>query len=160
MTPHVYNFVKNVYEHFKPYEMSVLEVGSQNINGQVRDIFEEEGNPYLGIDMVDGPGVDRVVNVLDLTSVFGEEKFNIVVCCDTLEHIDHFWIALHEMKAILTPGGLFIVTVPDFGVKVHRHPQDYWRFGEDSLHLLMADLTIVHQENITDGWGVVGQKAS
>ncbi len=159
MTPFVHAFVRAAVERFS-LRGTTLEVGSYNVNGQVRDIFNELVNgTYLGIDFQDGPGVDQIVNALDLVAEFGEESFDNVVCCDTLEHIDWFWVALQEMKDVLRPGGYLIITVPDFGVEVHRHPQDYWRFGEDSMHLLMKGLTLVHQDQIRFGWGVIGQKS-
>ena len=161
MTPFVYAFVRAAAERFDLCG-DVLEVGSYNVNGQVRDIFEEKKPPnstYLGIDFQNGPGVDKIVNALDLVAEFGEESFDVVICCDTLEHIDYFWIALEEMKSIVRSGGYLLITVPDFGVEVHRHPQDYWRFGEDSMHLLMSGFTLVHQDQIKFGWGIVGQKS-
>lgn len=156
MTPFVYAFVRAAADRFKLHG-EILEVGSYNVNGQVRDIFNGNST-YLGIDFQDGPGVDKVVNALDLVPEFGDDAFDVVICCDTLEHIDHFWLALAEMKSIIRPGGYLLITVPDFGVEVHRHPQDYWRFGEDSMHLLMSGFTLVHQDQIKFGWGVVGQK--
>ena len=166
MTPFVREFVKEAVSRFK-LGGKVLEVGSLDVNGQVRDIFEggAEDDTYLGVDFRDGPGVDRVVNALDLVPEFSEWSFDVVVCCDTLEHIDRFWVALKEMKDILRPSGYLLLTVPDFEVVEHRHPSDYWRFGPDSVAVLMNELEPVYQIHIGDsaltgGWGMVGRKPS
>jgi hypothetical protein len=37
----------------------VLEMGSYNVNGSVRDMFALAGR-YVGVDLVEGPGVDLV----------------------------------------------------------------------------------------------------
>jgi hypothetical protein len=44
--------------------VSVLEVGSLNINGTVRDFFDAK--EYVGVDLIEGPGVDRVCAGQDL----------------------------------------------------------------------------------------------
>ena len=43
-------------------EYKVLEIGSLDINGSVRPLFED-AEYYLGIDMQEGPGVDLVAKM-------------------------------------------------------------------------------------------------
>lgn len=87
-----------------PFE-SVLELGGLNINGSVRPYFP--GARYVSVDIVPGPGVDVVA---DATTYRPTERYDAVVCCEVLEHVeggDRFlataWEALH-------PGGLLIFT--------------------------------------------------
>jgi hypothetical protein len=61
----------------------VLELGSFDINGSVRDLFFS-AERYHGIDLVRGPGVDEVA---DATSYRSDIKYDVVVCCEVLEHV-------------------------------------------------------------------------
>ena len=58
--PRQRNFVKRAAEHLPGFfhNASVLEVGSLNINGSVREFFT--GGDYLGLDVGAGPDVDLV----------------------------------------------------------------------------------------------------
>lgn len=104
MHPAASAFVALTAERFGPFE-SVLELGGRDINGSVRPFFAP--SRYVSVDIVDGPGVDVVA---DATVYRPDERFDAVVCCETLEHVpdpDGFiataWGALH-------PGGVLIVT--------------------------------------------------
>jgi SAM-dependent methyltransferase len=45
-------------------------------------------------------------------TTFEDEKFDIIITQDVLEHIRHYEDALHEIKRILKPGGVHVFTVP------------------------------------------------
>ncbi len=78
---------------------------------------------------------------------YSAETFDIVFALDVLEHLDNPELAVKEVKRVLKPGGLFIVTVP-------AH-QWLWSYHDESLHhkkrynksdlnaLLSADLTVL-----------------
>ncbi len=128
----------------------VLEVGGYNVNGTVRDLLPE---PYLAMDMREGPGVDLVGNVL--TQDFGERTFATVVCVETLEHITEPWVAVERMAGWLAPGGLLLVSVP-FIWEYHAHPDDYWRMTASGLRFLFerVGLDVIEcetRENTTYG---------
>lgn len=89
----------------------VLEIGSFNINGGVRHLFED--CRYVGIDWRQGPGVDKVC--------FGHQwdhAVDVVVCTNTLEHDKHWRSTLERMKKIYRLA--VIVTVPSFDYTKHR----------------------------------------
>lgn len=83
----------------------VLEVGSRNINGGVRDLFPSDG--YLGIDLVEGPGVDEVGDVADYVT---DLEFATVVCCEVLEHYDDPTGLIAACHGLLEPGGVLLLT--------------------------------------------------
>lgn len=62
--------------------VSVLEVGSLNINGTVRDFFP--ATDYLGVDVASGPGVDLVAQGENLT--FDDNTFDIAISAECFEH--------------------------------------------------------------------------
>ena len=83
----------------------VLEIGSRDINGVVRDLFGE--CDYTGLDYMDGPGVDVVA---DGATYKGPRLFDAVVCCEVLEHTEDAPKIVKNAHRNLRKGGVFIVT--------------------------------------------------
>lgn len=112
----------------------VLDVGSlATENGaHVKDIFERHGVGYVGVDMREGDNVDVVLNGHELSKRFSDE-FDMVVCFDTFEHDDAWWLTLVEMKKVLKPSGWMMIGAPSRYCPEHNHPQDYWRFMPQSV---------------------------
>lgn len=46
------------------------------------------------------------------TLEFPDERFDVVISCDVLEHIDEDRKAMEEMARVLRPGGICVLTVP------------------------------------------------
>jgi SAM-dependent methyltransferase len=113
-------------------DASVLEVGSLDVNGSVRDLFS---GPYIGIDASPGAGVDMVMDAHRLEVAPG---FDVVLCLEMVEHDSAFWLTLGEVGRVLRPGGTLILTTRGSGFPEHRYPLDYWRFMPDSAPLLAA----------------------
>lgn len=141
----------------------VLEVGSQNINGTPRTIFEPHATEYIGIDMAGGSGVDKVVDAERLSEHFSPDSFDTVICCEVLEHTVRPWIVVEQMKTVLRPGGLLWISTPTFGFPLHRFPVDCYRYSEDAFRLwLFADMELLHLEQIQDDFPIlvgVGRKS-
>lgn len=122
----------------------VLEVGSYNVNGTVRDLFPV---PYIGVDMREGPGVDVVCDVT--RGHFADGEFQTIVTTETLEHVTEPWTAIDRMSRWLAEGGMMIVTVP-FMFGKHDYPNDYWRMTGDGLRYLFERAGLTCLEAFTD----------
>ena len=59
----VLNFVKEMVDRYGLAGKAVLEVGSYDVNGTVRPLFN---GPYLGCDITVGPSVDVVADAQSL----------------------------------------------------------------------------------------------
>lgn len=109
--------------------LKIVEVGAQDINGSLRSAAPEE-NTYIGVDFVEGMGVDVVIT--DPYSLpFEDNSVDICVSSSCFEHAEFFWICFIEVLRVLKPAGLFYLNVPSNGA-FHRHPVDCWRFYPDS----------------------------
>jgi len=121
----------------------VLDVGSRHINGTVKDCIREAemGAPdeIIGIDFVDGENVDIVMNGHDLVEKFGENSFDAVMCTETLEHDNKFWITVEQMRKVVKPGGWLLITVPGIHFFRHDYPSDYYRFTDSALKEVMFE---------------------
>lgn len=116
----------------------MLEIGSLNVNGSARSVFQTGDQEYIGIDMRAGPDVDRLMNGHDILKVFGPDSFDLVICCETLEHDDMFWVTVEQMRRCTKPGGWMIITTPGSNVIKHNYPGDYYRFFEDAYKLFFT----------------------
>lgn len=94
----------------------VLEFGSRDINGSVRDVIRSQR--YVGVDVVDGPLVDIVG---DASTVNLAELFDVVVSTEVLEHVDDDTAAGICANAWrhLDVDGVFIATMA--GIGRHEH---------------------------------------
>ena len=142
MTRKVREWVENFVKANGPFK-KVLEVGSLDVNGNVRDLFVEE---YIGTDMREGPNVDKAINGHDLLKHFNPESFDCVLCLETLEHDNFFWITVDNMRQLVKPGGWMVITVPSLNHPRHDHPHDYWRFFGTAMESLFAGFEEVHIE--------------
>jgi GT2 family glycosyltransferase/glycosyltransferase involved in cell wall biosynthesis/SAM-dependent methyltransferase len=109
--------------------LTIVDVGAQDVNGSLRSVAPPH-HSYIGLDFVDGKGVDVVITDpynLPLES----NSVDVVVCSSCFEHSEFFWLLFIEIQRILKPDGLFYLNVPSNGV-FHRYPVDCWRFYPDS----------------------------
>lgn len=121
-------FVKRQTKGFT--EGRVLEVGAMDINGGVRDLFPDAD--YLGIDLAEGPGVDRVCSAHRLVDEFGADAFDLVLCLEVLEHDQAPWVTVGQLATVVKPGGRVLVTARGNGFPEHNRP-DRWRFMRDGI---------------------------
>lgn len=90
----------------------------------------------IGFDIVDGHGVDLVGDAHSLP--FEDNKFEIILCTEVLEHLHSPQVALSEMYRVLNKGGILILTTR-FIFPIHSAPYDYYRYTEYGLRYLLKD---------------------
>jgi len=123
---------------------SVLEVGSLDVNGSARQLVTRLGPAgYVGVDMELGPGVDEVCSAEGLIERFGAAAFDIVVSTEMLEHVFDWRKVMRNLKGIVKPGGLLLVTTRSIGFGYHAYPYDFWRYQLEDMRVLFADFCII-----------------
>lgn len=112
-----------------PVPQVIVEVGSQNINGSVRDVIPSQ-HKYTGLDFVAGKNVDILLSDPYNLPV-EDDSADVCISTSCMEHAEFFWLSFMEMIRILKPSGVLYLNSPSNG-KFHRHPMDCWRFYPDS----------------------------
>jgi SAM-dependent methyltransferase len=140
----VENFIKQSLLYDDIFDKTILEVGSRNINGSCREYINSL-NPksYLGIDIENGEGVDIVMKAEELVKYFGKEQFDIIISTETLEHCKNWKSVISNMKQILKPKGLLVITTRSRGFPKHEYPGDYWRFEVEDFKQIFEDFEIL-----------------
>lgn len=128
--------VRAIRESFE-LDGPVLEVGSYQVEGQeglinLRSLFP--GQPYTGLDMRRGPGVDLVASVESLP--LPDRSVGTVLALSAFEHVRRFWKGFEELHRILRPDGALLIACP-FHFRIHNYPADYWRFTPAALEVLL-----------------------
>jgi SAM-dependent methyltransferase len=117
----------------------VVELGSFYVAGwehtaDLRPYFPRR--EYIGCDIRQGPGVDRIENAERLS--FADRSVGTVIMCELLPHLPHPDRAITEAWRVLREDGLLVVSVP-FDYRLNGFPSDYWRFTTAGLCTLFAD---------------------
>ena len=72
------------------------------------------GPDYVGVDLLDGPGVDVVGDVLDVLRSLPDDRVTEIYTSHFLEHVEDLTELMVEVERVLLPGGLLLVHVPHF----------------------------------------------
>ena len=115
--PQQAEFFVSVREHY-PAQFTatrVLEVGSLDINGSVRELFS--ACDYTGVDLQLGPGVDLACPGQLLALPSGH--FDTVISAECFEHNPFWRETLANMLRMTRPGGLVVISCATTGRKEH-----------------------------------------
>lgn len=93
----------------------VLEVGSLNINGSLRDFFN--CTDYTGIDVGDGDGVDLVCQGQDFNAP--DESYDVVCSAECFEHNPYWFETFENMVRLCKKGGFVFFTCATEGRPEH-----------------------------------------
>ena len=92
-----------------------LEIGSLDINGSVRRLFD--GGTYIGLDVAPGRGVDIACAGQDFNAP--DNSFDTVISCEAMEHNPAWQPTMVNMMRLCRPGGLVVMTCATTGRKEH-----------------------------------------
>ncbi len=116
-------------------KLMIFDIGSGDINGTYRSIFNEPGWEYVGVDTAKERNVDIVIIDPYSWRQVRSGSADVVISGQVFEHIEYPWLTLMEITRILKPGGLCCIIAPAGGPD-HKYPLDCWRFHPDGLSAL------------------------
>ena len=105
-------------------------------NAKYRHIIKPKTTKYVTFDMVPGPHIDIVGDILNLS--LGNNTFDTVISTQVLEHVRKPWVMVSEINRVLKPGGITITSAP-FLVPYHADPHDYFRYTKEGMSALFTE---------------------
>lgn len=126
------DFRDRYLETLRSTKLTVIDVGSMDVNGSYRQFFDAPGWSYLGLDLEPGENVGRVLQDPYHFSGVASNSVDVVISGQALEHMPRFWMFFLEVFRCLKPGGLCCIIAPSAGYE-HRYPVDCWRFYPDGM---------------------------
>lgn len=138
--------------------LDILDLGSTDIHGCYRPLFENASWKYTGVDLGPGPNVDIVLKDAYNWREVKTNSMDLLISGQVLEHVEYFWITLLEISRVLRPGGIACLIAPSSGPE-HRYPVDCWRFYPDGLRALARFARLECLEAYTN-WEDMGDPAS
>lgn len=94
---------------------TVLDVGSGDINGNNRFLFDD--CEYHGNDVIAAPNVTVVSRTKDL--MFADNTFDTIISTECFEHDPQYGESLRKIYAMLKPNGLFCFSCASTGRHEH-----------------------------------------
>lgn len=143
----VSDFMAKSGKQYDKEKLLVLDIAPQDHEG---------ANPYFPLATVEtldiNPESDATY-IADLCAnnegVIESNKFDVVVCTEVLEHTLQPFDAVNEIKRILKPGGVALISTP-YNFRIHGPLPDCWRFTEHGLRALFKDFDIVSLDELED----------
>lgn len=129
------NFRDNYLSHRWEDKLNILDLGSMDIQGSYRPLFDSPSWSYTGLDLEPGPNVDLVLHKPYKWREIPTLSADVFISGQCLEHVEFFWLTMLEIERVLKNEGLLCLLVPSGGFE-HRYPVDCWRFYPDGLRAL------------------------
>ena len=119
-------------------------------SAKYRGLISPHTSEYITFDVVHGTNVDVVGDAHK--TPFESNAFNTIICTQMLEHVEKPWIVIAEIKRILKPNGVCIITAP-FLIPYHADPHDFFRYTREGLLSLFKNERFAIEESGTYGRG-------
>jgi len=118
----------------------VLDVAPQN-NGGAAPFFPS-GTRIETLDISPDAGCTYVADLCRTNSNIPDNRFDIVVCTEVLEHTVQPFDAVRELYRFLKPQGVLLLSTP-YNFRIHGPLPDCWRFTEHGLRVLLDRFEIL-----------------
>jgi len=136
----IVNYVKWAIERF-PYQDPILDTCAGWEPNYYQPLFP--GKRYIKQDMqeFDPPCIDVLCDITDMKPI-SDQSIGLALNLESLEHIPYPQKAIDEIRRVLKPDGLLILTTV-MHFKIHHAPKDYWRFTPEGIELLLGRFKIL-----------------
>jgi len=133
----------------------VVELGSWDENGAIRRLLTSYTPlEYVGVDIKAGKRVDVVCSAEDSVGRFGKGSFDVVIATELIEHTKDWRKVVSNIKNLLKPEGVMVLTTRSLGVPFHAFPRDYWRYEVEDIASILSDCQVLQIERDWERPGV------
>ena len=125
-------------------------------NAKYAGIIRPYSSGYLTYDIASKPNIDIIGDILNIN--LPDSSFDTVISTQVLEHVSKPWVMVGQIRRILKPGGICILSAP-FLVPFHADPHDYFRFTKEGMTSLFEgeNFEIIECESYGRTWSVISE---
>jgi SAM-dependent methyltransferase len=155
-----YNEMKRFVEKYldRDQELKIIEIGSLDVNGSYRPLFDSPHWTYTGLDLDAGKNVDIVADD-PYNYPLESNSFDVVISGSTLEHVEDMHAFIKEAARIMKKDGIMCVIAP-WTYPEHKYPVDCWRILPDGMRFLLSKIAGINvlnvHKNAEDCIGIAG----
>lgn len=143
----------------KNKELSILDIGSLDVNGTYKPLFDNQKWKYTGLDIKEGENVD-VVSINQYRYPFDDNSFDVVISGSVIEHVQDTHAFIREAARVMKKDGIMCIIAP-WAYPEHKYPVDCWRIMPDGMRFLIEKIggikIIDVRKNETDCIGIAGK---
>ncbi len=125
-------------------EIFILDIAPQ-IHEDASNYFNKATVKTLDINP--SSGADYIADITHQNKRLENEKFDIIICTEVLEHTLNPFKAMEEIFRLLKKDGILLLSVP-FNFRIHGPLPDCWRFSEHGLRELLKKFIIIKIDSI------------
>lgn len=127
-------------------------------DGVVPFYLRKNGIKVTSIDIDEALNPDIICSVTKLSALSGNSsnfRFDAVVCCQVLEHLEYkeFAVALENIKSITTPNGFILISLPDVRKRYFVNGT-LPKFGKFHFDVNLPHKIIEHKDNGEHYWEI------
>ncbi|MDQ6952487.1 MAG: methyltransferase domain-containing protein [Mariprofundaceae bacterium] len=140
------------YDWAMPYilDKDVLEIGVNR--GYGSKLLKPEASSFVGVDLDYDLALkahqDQGLSVVQANGQklpFSDEKFDVVVTFQVIEHVWNVSDYLHEIARVLRPGGVLLVSTPQIKSRLYMgqmpwNDEHLREYGEDTWHVALTEV--------------------
>ncbi|MBQ7666054.1 MAG: class I SAM-dependent methyltransferase [Synergistaceae bacterium] len=94
---------------------------------------------YTGFDYYPGENVDVVGDAHNLSSYFGDKRFDLIFSSAVFEHFAMPWkVSLEIIKLLKVGGYVFVET--HYSYSSHERPWHFFQYSENALNILFPEV--------------------
>ena len=97
---------------------------------------------YVGVDLVEGSGVDVICSADNLLEIFQKNTCDALISTELIEHVQDWKKVVSNFKNVVKPGGIIVITSRSYGYPFHAYPHDFWRYEIEDIQSIFADCKI------------------
>lgn len=134
---HMKNFAFKYLDLNKSY--NIIDIGSVYIRNSYRTILETNNWNYTGADIVKDNNVDLLLPDLYDWKNIPDNKYDVVVSGQCLEHVQDIYRWIKEIARIVKKNGYVCIIAP-WQWPEHKAPVDCWRILPDGMIFLLSNI--------------------
>lgn len=121
---------------------TILDIGSRKIKKHKTyfDLLNQHSDivcSYTGVDVIDGPNVDILVNPNIFLSMELAQRYDVIISGQTLEHVDNHVMFMQSLISVANLESCLICLIAPGAGPEHCQP-DYWRILPDGMRTLFS----------------------